>query len=150
MDGGLTNIYIESVLSERCINFKGVFSCDNIPQHFAKLDQFSIICNFAKENETGSHFVSIIAFKEYVLYIDSFGIPCFNPSLQLFLSKTLRPIMFNTIQIQDFTSNFCGFYCILFVLHFNAQVRTKMTFSNNLPENDAICLKYIKTLLLVL
>jgi hypothetical protein len=147
MIGGITNKYIESILLEQCSdNFKGVFSSDNVPHHLAATNQFSIICNLSKENEKGSHFISIIAFEDYVFYIDSFGLPCYESSLKKFLSKTSRPIFFNTVQIQDFSSNFCGFYCMLFVLYFNARVKKKMTFSNNLSLNDSICVNYIKTL----
>ena len=55
---GLSNVYLNNLLTPYCKYFKGVFSCNTIP-NFSKNQKFSCIINLSKENEEGTHYVSI-------------------------------------------------------------------------------------------
>ena len=56
----LTNNDIDAMLQRNCKQFKGVFSCDNIPEYVQESKTFSIICNLSREGEQGSHFITIL------------------------------------------------------------------------------------------
>ena len=88
-------------------------------------------------------------FKNVVFYIDSLGLPNFNTSINIFLNSLNRNIFFNCKQIQKIDSAFCGFYAMLYVLHFDVKnkYRQKIVFSNNLNQNDHICLNHVRRLL---
>ena len=144
---GLSNIQISNFLRTHTKFFHGVFSSDNIDVKLRDLDKFSIICNFSKQDQQGSHFISIISFSNYVLYIDSLGLPCVMTHICNFLKSLKKPIYSNTKQIQGDYSKFCGFYCILYVFYFDEARNFRITFSNNLENNDKICVKYISDLL---
>ena len=147
-DEGITNVYIDSILSQ-CTYYRGVFSCDNIPKTLSSIESFAIVCNLSKEDEKGSHFVCIIAFPKYILYIDSFGVPCVEETIKQFLSSLGRPVFYNARVLQSSKSFFCGYFCILFVLyHENQKTNFKLCFnSDNLLTNDAACVRYICKLL---
>jgi hypothetical protein len=146
---GVSNHYIESILHPICKKFLGVFSADTIPEKLLEQDTFSIVCNLSKAGETGSHFVSIIALRNRVLYIDSLGLPCIVPEICVFLAKLRKPLYINSKQVQATDSKYCGFYCILFVLYFDKDVpMIKLQFDDaNLLTNDNLCIEYIKQLL---
>lgn len=145
--GGISNLFITSILNPTCPNFQGVYSADTVPKTLTRHDTFSIVCNLSKVEETGSHFITIISVPSYVLYIDSFGVSCSVVELQNFLVSLRKPIFFNSTKIQHASSSFCGFFCILFVLKFN-HPSTIIRFENvNLRKNDNICVKKIQDIL---
>ena len=149
MTEGLSNILIDDILKS-CDTYKGCFSNDNIPNILQKEPQFSIICNLDSKYEKGSHFICIISFPNFVLYIDPIGLPCFTAPIKEFLHSLNKPVFENVKQIQHMNSNFCSFYCMLFVSYFNTDksTREKMFFnSKNLFENDKICVQYLKELI---
>lgn len=139
---GITNIYIENVLRGQTNTFKGVFSCNNIPINFISEKHASIICNLAKENEVGTHFISIIQLPEFVIYIDPFGAPCVNRYILNTLGKCGKPVFYNNKTIQSLCSNFCGYFAMLFIIHFD-QNNTMLCFSKDLYKNDALCIQYL-------
>lgn len=157
---GISNHAIETVLRGTCRDFRGVFSSNTIPscllQHRDRWNRFSIVCNLSEVNEPGTHFVSIIAFPSFVLYLDSLGQPCTVTSIVEFLRQLKKPVFYNTRQIQDVSSDFCGLYCILFVLHFNHRddsiddpsLSTAFKWkTRHLLLNDLICAKKLRELL---
>jgi hypothetical protein len=147
--GGISNHFIEHVLKTYCIDFYGVFSANTIPVKLLKREKFSIVCNFSKATEPGSHFVTIIALPNRVLYLDSLGLPCAVSEISTFLLRLKKPVFHNRQQIQDGASKFCGFYCILFVLYFDGKKPSfNLSFvTGKLLANDNLCITYIKRLL---
>ena len=143
MSRGVTNVFIEEILFDNASHFYGVFSNDNVNPNLKYLNRFSVVCNLSNGNEDGSHFVAIIALPTYVLYIDSFGLPCVTENLCEFLSTLNKPVYHNSKQIQDFYSNYCGFYCMLYVLYFDKERLFTIEFTDNLKKNDTLCIKYI-------
>lgn len=143
---GITNVYIDSILKS-CSYYRGIYSCDTIPKNLCDIDHFGIVCNLSKEEETGTHFISIIVFPKYVFYIDSLSGTCLNPDINKFLASLQKPVFFNSKTIQSPSSLFCGFFAILFILYFEAYRNFKLQFDSELNNNDKICIKYLCTLL---
>jgi hypothetical protein len=148
---GLSNLALEKLLT-KCKTFSGVFSCNNIPIELTQKTRFSLICNLSKNSEVGTHFVAIIAYDDYIIYVDSLGWSCFNADIINFLKLCSRQVFYNTQKLQAITSQFCGFYAALYVLHFEMSVEyqkmNSISFSSDLKKNDALCVKYVKRLLI--
>ena len=53
-EGGISNIYIDTLMEKISSSFRGTFSIDKIPMF--KEEKFSIIVNLSKENETGAFY----------------------------------------------------------------------------------------------
>lgn len=147
MTEGVTNHYIESILKPVCKNFLGVFSANTIPKKLTLLKEFSIVCNLSKVGEKGSHFVTIVVQPNVTLYIDSLGLPPFVPEICSFLQQLRRQLFYNPHQIQDSSSKFCGFFCILFVLYFSSTATPLIFEEKDLLSNDTLCVKKIKEML---
>ena len=126
----LSNLQIENFLRRYTTNFQGVFSCDNIPKKVERVTNFSIVLNLSKENELGTHFITVLKFPTEIWYIDSLGLWCENHHILKFLNLFKTKIYFNKRQLQSLTSNKCGFYCILFCLHFDHPSDLKLSFTS--------------------
>jgi hypothetical protein len=144
-ENGLTNVYIAKFLTAHSKNFRGVFSANNINNRLLTARTFSIVCNLSRHDESGSHFITILAYPKYILYIDSFGLQCFNSDIKKFMKRLDKPIFHSTSQVQALSSNFCGFFCILQVLARESKIKVK--FSKNPKNNDATCIKHIKRMI---
>ena len=147
---GISNHYIESILKPLCADFRGVFSADTIPTQLLQCKTFSIICNLSNVRQLGSHFITIIVQSKRVLYLDSLGLPCVVGEISTFLEKLRKPVFYNSQQIQDYKSKFCGFYCILFVLHFGNPSVPLVFEKEELLVNDLSCIRKIRELLNIL
>lgn len=140
---GITNIYIQYILSKYCTNFGGVFSSDTIPRKLAEQDEFGIVVNLSDADDKGTHFIAVVSLKTHTLYIDSYGQPCEDDDICNFLSKLDKPVYYNTRQIQSYESNFCGFFSMLFVLHYCNKSSLSLKFSKKLVKNDDLCISYL-------
>jgi hypothetical protein len=149
---GISNVYMENILLSRCKYFRGVYSCDNIPDSFLRVKKFSIICNLSKRGDPGTHFVCIIVQPEYVLYIDTFAMSCYEPNILHFLRRLNKLVLYSVSRLQHYSSKFCGFYCMLFVLFYEQTEKRRREnrfkfCSRNLLKNDKLCTEYICRLL---
>lgn len=125
MSRGLTNSYLEK-LSRKILgsSFTGVYPCDVHPRTRRK--SFSVIFNTAPQSNTlGEHFVAIKVKKKLVFYFDPFGEPPTNEDIKKFLIGIGgdRAIKWNGVQIQDNSSNFCGFFCLAFLISAENKIR---------------------------
>ena len=84
-DGGISNIYIDSLMEKISSSFRGTFSIDKIPMF--KEENFSIIVNLSKENEKGTHFIGISLLKNVIIYFDSYGVEAINSTIDKYLKK---------------------------------------------------------------
>jgi hypothetical protein len=138
-------------LLQNCRNFRGVYPCNQIPSNLSPIKYFSIIANLSESTEEGSHFICIICFKKYVFYIDSIGLPNFNSYIDTFLKSLKRPVFYNRKKYQSLHSAYCGFYCMLYVMHFETsydyQQLNKIVFDDDLQNNDKLCMLYVNRLL---
>ena len=147
---GLHNLEIDKFLNGCKTSFyRGVYSCDNIPDQLTLEKQFTIICNLSKESESGTHFVVIVYNNGAVLYLDSLAMNItIHDDISNFLKKiTVNEILFIKYRIQPLNSDTCGLYCILFVLLFDRKPKKMlMHFKRNTYNNDYICIINIETL----
>lgn len=152
---GMSNSFVGEIGREICINpenrFKGVYASDQIPSALAKSSQknINIIVNLSTSNQIGSgHFVSIHLTPTAVFYIDPFGRPCFQPHVRAFLETCKKPIMYNSKQIQNYKSKFCGLYAILFCAMFDDDYPINLQFdSGGKKSNDDKCVRYIQKII---
>lgn len=138
---GLTNIFIDFFLKHFCDNYAGCFSNDEIPR--VEKNNYSLVLNLSSSKQKGSHFIVVIIKTDAILYIDSFGLICFDPLIRKFMLSFNRPILFNKRQIQHFLSKKCGFYAILYCLYFDRDRDYLITFSSDLMTNDKKCIQHI-------
>ena len=138
---GITNIYIDKFLTTYCDLFHGVFSAEELVSMTPEVGQY--VLTESRRSRLLSHFVAVIVSDTEILYFDSFGIECTNPSILKFLEKYDKPIRYNETTLQAMESFFCGFFCILMCLYYSKPRSWKMNFSKNLIKNDFICIKYI-------
>ena len=144
---GLTNKYIEKLLSQYSSSFKGVFSCNTLPIIHG---DFTLISNLSKDTEPGTHFITIIVKNGQVYYFDPIGLPCINKNIKTYLNYYSKQHFYNQIQYQCWDSIFCGFYCILFILLHDLKFSIshfKKLFSINCKENDTTVIQLIKYIL---
>lgn len=144
---GVTNKYIDSVLEDTSNLYMGCFSANNIPTKLLTKNEFSVICNLSSKEEIGTHFVCIIRTPDKLMYLDPYGLPCFIDSITTFLARFSKPVFYNSIQIQSLNSNFCGIYCILFVLAYENNVLFDLRFANDLIHNEQLCISMIEHIL---
>ena len=156
LEGGLSNHAIEALLRRSCPDFQGVVSADTIPpcllQRSREGQQWSLICNLSEADRPGSHFISIICLPNYALYLDSLGLPCRTTSIAEFLRDLKKPIFYNVRQVQSASSDACGLYCMLFILHFNHRERSAAPTEfqwekRKLSLNDVTCVALIREML---
>lgn len=148
MIDGLSNTFINKILSRKCMLYKGVFSANNIDIVLSKLSDFSIVCNLSNFAEKGSHWITIIAKSNFVIYIDPFGLSCINATIRNFLTDCKRPVFYNTKTIQSPSSNFCGMYAIMYCLYFDQDRKFNLYFDcENILGNDELCLLYINKMI---
>ena len=113
-DGGISNIYIDSLMEKISSSFRGTFSIDKIPMF--KEENFSIIVNLSKENEKGTHFIGISLLKNVIIYFDSYGLETINLTIEQYLKKYRKQVIYSNVQLQHLFSSHCGFFCISCIL----------------------------------
>ena len=109
----------------------------------------SYIINLSKVTEKGSHLIAIQinSKNKKVIYFDSFGLPCTNIDILTFMFGVNDKYEYNSCQIQHLDSNYCGMFCLAFVMYLdnssNFKNFLKMFNSDNLTKNDNIAVNYI-------
>ena len=122
-------------------HFLGCFLLDRLPP-FPTTFPKSMIINTQASTQTGEHWVALVLTDTNCYYFDSFALPIIQPNIHMYLQLYYKNICYLDIRIQDITSNYCGAYCVCFVLH----VRDDVTYDNfighyysaNLLQNDEI------------
>ena len=140
----LSNIFIENLMFH-FPNFLGVYSSDNIPLLTDKRQ--SIIINFDRSYEMGSHFIAIfMKNKKTCLYFDSLNFENIPIELSVYLQQypNVEDLSKN---IQSRFSTFCGFYCMLFILcnliNYNMYKKIFNKFQTSDLRNDKLCIDYL-------
>ena len=98
--------------------FLDVFPSDLLPQHSIARSA-TLVVNTDSHTETGSHWL-VIHFQSRShtsYYFDSYGLPPFIPTIQLFIRRNCSVWNYNSVQLQVPTSSVCGKYCCLFELY---------------------------------
>jgi hypothetical protein len=149
---GLSNDYV-SKIGKKFLgkSFLGVFACDEKPR-LKNRSNFKIIFNTDTHDSEGEHFVAVAKQKKKLIYFDSFGKNVENEMIQKFIDENLKTgdkYFYNCIQIQADESNFCGFYCVAFLMSMNKKMSFQNFISsfsvqkNRLLKNDGKCIKFI-------
>ena len=109
----LTNKYIEYVM-QFIPGFQGVFSSDTIPLLIK--NKSSLIINFDKREDPGSHFIAVFKLDENnCYYFDSLKLGILPASVGEYLYQ-YNFIFDLSKEIQSYESTYCGFYCMLFII----------------------------------
>lgn len=143
---GLTNKYVEN-LSRKILkenSFLGVYPCDIHPS--IKRIKFSLIFNTGDSSSSGEHFVAIFADKNSLYYFDSFGSNLQNENIKKFINKNIknRKLKNNKNIIQHSQSNFCGYFCVGFLISKYKNVKFYNLFHKcNLLKNDDVIVNFI-------
>ena len=148
MSRGLSNSFL-SKISRKILGpkFLGVYPCDVRPK--TKNRSCFIIFNTGKKNTEGEHFVAVKIVKKEIFYFDPFGEQPNNDYILSFLreEKKNKKFFWNRVQIQDNSSNFCGFFCLAYLISAKNKMpmkRFKNLFSiQNRKLNDKIVIEFI-------
>lgn len=146
---GLTNLQVEN-FGKKLLgsNFVGVYPCDAIPK-LTNRKKAAIIFNLSKHNEPGSHYVTVVFFKNKIFYFDSYGKTLTNPYIKSFLGQFSNEKFYHTRRIQPKNSIFCGLYCLAYIIYVMKNCENdyapfySMFFYPPHKQNDAIVTKYI-------
>ena len=125
-------------------SFLGVFARDEIPKNINYPACF--VMNTENRNKPGQHWLALhYDNKGKCYFFDSFGNPPKYHNLQTYIEKTSKTWTYNKRRVQGF-SEFCGFYCILFLL-FKTRNQPQdffKKFTLNYIKNDKIIENEIK------
>ena len=89
--------------------FNGVYSRDNIP----KITKKGVyVINLDEYENTGTHWIALLAKTNEVIYFDSFGIEHIPKEINKFIDN--KEIKANIFSIQAYDS-MCGYFCIEFI-----------------------------------
>ena len=120
---GFKNVFIEELMykiSTEPNRFKGVLPCDIFlnkvnKKNLSLKEKSCFIINLSSSNHSGSHFVCLLVMPGKVVeYFDSFGIPSFDSNINEALTSFKVKVFTKTIQ--DISSQFCGLYCVTYLL----------------------------------
>ena len=144
--GVLTGSEIDSILNQFDI-YLGTFASDSfrLSQNMGKQ---ACIINTDIKTGPGDHWVAIINDQKNCYFFDSFGLPIYaGPIIKTLKENKIKNYMYNSCQIQPFTSVNCGYYCIAFILSYlegcdyNEFLKN---FSTEVNENDNICYSLVE------
>jgi hypothetical protein len=142
----ISNIFINNLLHEKSF-FKGVYSANEEKPMLS--DNECIILNLSDKNEKGTHFISVCKKRNKIILFDPIKIFEVIPqSIINYIKKHNAKIVTNNQAIQDYSSDYCGYFCIAFVLLCNSLNILEFTDlfytdKNLLVLNDVIVLKII-------
>lgn len=142
----VSNYYIDDMLNH-FKTFKGTFSSNNIP---ILENNESVICNFSKVGEEGSHFIFLIKKENTLHFFDSLQLPFLPKDVAAYFLHYQNVIDLSK-RIQHPNSSFCGFYCIMAFLACNINIdffvnTILSSFKKCRMENDNICIEIIRCL----
>ena len=126
--------------------FIGCFPFDKLPPLPEKLPA-KLIINTGASSTDGEHWVALLLKPKSCFYFDSFGVPILNYEIHKFLQMKYKKVTYSTLCIQDYRSDKCGEFCIIFLKNVSSK-KTYLLFLKrfsdaNLLLNDKL-LKYFK------
>ena len=97
-------------------HFLGCFPLDGLPSFPTSLPK-SMIINTQPSGPPGEHWVTVVLTEANCYSFDSIALPTVLPNIYMYLQPYYENICYLDCRIQDDTSNYCGAYCVSFVLH---------------------------------
>ena len=141
--GGLTNGYVQWIMRRASFKpraFKGVLPCDLFLEYI-KANKNNIkpgdcfILNLSSSNSKGTHFVCFFVLDSRTgEYFDSYGLPSFDSNLNRAFKLTKLDISPFEMRLQSDTSQFCGLFCIAYLLF-----RQRFTWRQKPLKNNRRC-----------
>ena len=135
-----TRINIEYLL-QNVDHFLGCFPSDGLPSFPTSFPK-SMIINTQPSGHPGEHWVAVVLTETDCYYFDSFALPTVLPNVYMYLQPYYKNVCYLDLRIQDDTSNYCGAYCVSFVLHVQDDLAYDQFighyYSNDLLQNDEI------------
>lgn len=154
--GGLTNGYVQWIMRRASFKpraFKGVLPCDLFLEYI-KANKNNIkpgdcfILNLSSSNSKGTHFVCFFVLDSRTgEYFDSYGLPSFDSNLNRAFKLTKLDISPFKMRLQSDTSQFCGLFCIAYLLcrQVGLPIKTfEQQFNGELHLNDSVALELVK------
>lgn len=150
---GCSNIDIEEACEKLSINLNKCCMKDELD--LKHLYNGGYIINLANSDQNGTHWTSFFKDGSNIYYFDSYGVVPAQDEAILF-KKNHDKLYYNKIQIQDFESNVCGLFCILFLwicqnlkrpyegINFTLSLFNRER--EDLKLNDDLLIDYIKAL----
>lgn len=148
MGKGITNGYLQNI-SRKILGdeFYGVFPCDLPPK--SQKSKFFIIFNLSKHDEKGTHFVAIFFTSNKIFYFDSLGDKLTNKHILKYLKKFKKTLIEESVKIQSDKSDFCGFFCLAYLISKKLKMNSKIFFDHfnkqNLLLNDDKIIDFISS-----
>ena len=154
-DGGISNNTVGKLCSQICSRrFQGVFSADKIPvRKLRRLGDFVVVVNLGRSTNVRGHFVTLSkrSKDDYIEYMDSFALPCFQPEVVSFVEACSggdgKAKCLITKRVQAVSSVACGLYATLFAAYKDREEEMDfdLRFSTtDLDRNDDRCLDYLR------
>ncbi len=142
----LSNFQIDKYYINRP-DYGGCFSKDQLPNNIQ--NKFYVL-NLDDEANSGTHWTLIYNKNPHIcLYIDPFGITAPTNAVN-FMKKSKKIIYYSSMQLQDISSQLCGYYCIYFAdeMTNNRSFLDVLAqdFNNSQLINDEIIKKYFKNI----
>lgn len=140
-------------------NFLGCFASDKLPNRKISNRRASLIVNLCPHRITAEsplslycHWVAIVLNKNSITYFDTSGTASYlnNKSLNRFLKKQKKKIIYNRVQIQSEISQECGRFSLLFLYAHEHEISLerylKIFHKKKLERNDKIIRKIFRDL----
>jgi hypothetical protein len=146
----ISNIFITELLYRSKL-FKGVYSSNEKTPKL--LHNESIIFNLSEKNKKGTHFIAACMKRKKIIMFDPLNMFAIIPEpICNYIRSHNVPIENNNFPIQAYSSDYCGYFCIAFVLLYNSLSLDEflnLFYSDEhlLSLNDVIVLKIIYKIL---
>ncbi len=111
-----TDTELEGLARSLGIKLNGIYLRDELKDY--NLSDGNYILNLDSMKGSGTHWTAFIIKGEIIVYMDSYGMPAPENQLVLFNKAGYR-VYTNHIQVQDYKSTLCGYYCLLFLYYMN-------------------------------
>lgn len=121
----VSNLYLNRVLYF-LREFKGTFSCNNLPPFTPTEKREFFIVNLSKAEEKGSHFIYLEKYNDILFYWDPLGISLHNPHIVNFLEKSkLSRVISISNTVQHINSISCGLFCLILGIVFTKIIENR-------------------------
>ena len=129
--------------------FLGTFPACMSPRTARK--RYSFVTNTDEHDQPGVHWCGWMVDGKKITFFDSFGRHPTDPAFPLHYSDIVKDfkLEYNKKQLQDFSSNTCGHYCIqfLYILSLGLDLDFMLNdYSSNFKENDIVVYNFIDNL----
>ena len=125
----LTNIEISEYYKNEP-RFDGVYSRKNLPN---KIKKRAYVINLDEYENTGTHWVSLFAKANEVIYFDRFGVEHFPKEINKVIGN--KKVNASAFRIQAYDSIMCGYFYIEFI-NYMLKGKILLDYTNLFSPND--------------